>query len=168
MTVRNYTRTLLLLALFTLGLGGFLLHLRAHVFTHLSTNPAFYSPLISGILSVVVIPLLFLSKKTMAYGYVLNGMLAILGTVTMAHFSIAHLALPLSFGTIMFKTTFADIMLLWGKFFVGKVLFDLELFGYDNTREKKGSFYRYPHLGWWTVHLVVISTVYSLGHILWR
>jgi hypothetical protein len=168
MTVRNYTKTVLILALFSMGLGGFLLHLRIHIIPQLSTNAAFYSPLVAGILSVIVIPLLFFSKKTIAYGYVLNGLLAILGTVTMVHFSIGHLTVPVSFGTIMLKTTFADIMLLWGKFFAGKALFDLELFGYDHLREKKGTIYRYPHLGWWTVHLAVISIVYSLGHIIWR
>lgn len=168
MTVRTYTKTILLLALVTLGLGGALLHLRIHILPQIGENYAMLMPLVAGILSVVIIPLLFLYKKTIAYGYVLNGILVILGTITMAHFSIANLAFPVSFGTILFKTTFADILLLWGKFFVGKALFDLELFGYDHAREKKGIFYRYPNMGWWAIHLVVISTVYSLGHLLWR
>jgi hypothetical protein len=168
MSVRTYTRTILLLALFTLGLGGALLHLRAHILPQLSQNPSFAVPLISGILSVIIIPLLFLSKKTIHYGYVLNGILVILGTVTMAHFSLAHLAVPISLGSLVLKTTFADIMLLWGRFFVGKSLFDLELFGYEQSREKKGISYRYPNMGWWGIHLVAISTVYYLGHLVWR
>jgi hypothetical protein len=168
MTVRTYTKAILLLALVTLGLGGTLLHLRIHILPQLAENATFAVPLLSAVLSIVIVPLLFLFKKTIAYGYVLNGILAILGTVTMAHFSMVHLNAPLSIATVMLNTTFGDILLLWGKFFTGKALFDLELFGYDRTREKKGTFYRYPHMGWWTIHLVVISTVYTLGHLLWR
>lgn len=73
MTVRTYTKTILLLALFTLGLGGALLHLRIHILPQLTENATFAIPLISAILSVVIVPLLFLAKKTIAYGYVLNG-----------------------------------------------------------------------------------------------
>jgi hypothetical protein len=168
MTVRMYTKTILLLALVTLGLGGALLHLRIHILPQIGENYAMIMPLVAGILSVIIVPLLFLFKKTLAYGYVLNGILAILGTVTMAHFSIVHLSAPVSFATVMLNTTFGDILLLWGKFFVGKSLFDLEMVGYDRSHEKKGITYRYPHMGWWMIHLVVISTVYSLGHLLWR
>jgi hypothetical protein len=57
---------------------------------------------------------------------------------------------------------------LWGNFFVGKALFDLEFFGYDPNRERKGRTWRYPNLGWWMVHLVAISAVYYVGHALWR
>ena len=54
------------------------------------------------------------------------------------------------------------------EFFVGKALFDLEFFGYDATRPKKGVTYRYPHLGWWLIHFVLVALVYYLGNRLWR
>jgi hypothetical protein len=165
MTVRTYVKSTLLASLVALALGGFLLHLRIHPFTH---SPSKLIPFVSGLLSLVLVPLLFSFRKTLSYGYVLNGMLVILGTVAMAHFSISNWPKPVSVGAILLKTTLADIALLWGKFFVGKALFDLELYGYDRDQAKKGITCRYPNYGWWMVHLVVLSLVYYLGHLVWR
>jgi hypothetical protein len=127
-----------------------------------------FIPLISGLLSILVIPLLFSFRKTIEYGYVLNGMVVIIGTVAMAHLSIVYWPAPATVGSIILKTTLADIVILWGKFFIGKALFDLEFFGYDPRMAKKGKTYRYPHLGWWLIHLAAISLVYLLGNLLWR
>ena len=165
MTARTYVKTLLLCALVSLALGGLLLHLRIHP---VSQNPSNLVAPVAGILSVVVVPFLFSRKSLVEYGYVLNGMLVIVGTITMTHFSLAHWPAPATFETVILKTLLADISLLWGNFFVGKALFDLEFFGYDPTREKKGKTWRYPNLGWWIVHLVAISAVYYVGHVLWR
>src|SRR4030043_977942 len=163
MTIRTYTKAILLTALVTLSFGGFLLHVRIHP---VAQNSANLIPLVCGGLSILVIPLLFSFKKTVEYGYVLNGILVIIGTIGMAHFSIVHWPAPATVGAILLKTTLADIAILWGKFFVGKALFDLEFFGYDPHKAKKGITYRYPNLGWWTVHLVAISLVYLLGNLL--
>jgi hypothetical protein len=165
MTIRTYTKAILLAALVTLSLGGFLLHVRIHP---VSQNSANLIPLISGLLSILIIPLLFSFRKTIEYGYVLNGMVVIIGTIAMAHFSIVHWPAPATVGSIILKTTLADIVILWSKFFVGKALFDLEFFGYDQHKAKKGTTYRYPNLGWWLVHLAAISLVYFLGNLLWR
>jgi len=91
-----------------------------------------------------------------------------LGTVLMADFTIGTFQGPVTFEAVIFKSTIADIAILWGKFFVGKALFDLEMFGYDATQEKRGVTYRYPNYGWWLVHLGVIALVYYLGKTLWR
>jgi hypothetical protein len=165
MTIRTYTKSILLTALVTLSLGGFLLHVRIHP---VSQNPANFIPLIAGLLSILVIPLLFSFKKTVEYGYVLNGFLVIIGTIGMAHFSLVHWPAPATAGSIIFKTMLIDILILWSKFFIGKALFDLEFFGYDQVKTKKGTTYRYPNLGWWLVHLAAISLVYFLGNQLWR
>jgi len=165
LSIRSYIKTTLIAALVALAIGGFLLHARIHPFTKNSSN---FVPFISGILSIIIVPLLFSYKKTLSYGYVLNGMLAILGTVVMAHFTIVYWPKPLTITSILLQTTLADIVLLWGKFFVGKALFELESRGYDAATVKKGIFYRYPNYGWWLVHLVVISLIYSLGHLIWR
>jgi len=165
MTVRTFVRSILLGALVAMATGGFMLHTRIHP---IAQNPSSLVPLCAGILSIVVVPLLFLSGRTMAYGYVLNGFLAIIGTVVMAHFSLVHWPVPATLENILIKTLLADILILWGKFFVGKALFELETFGYDRNRPKTGLTYRYPNMGWWTIHLVAISLVYALGHILWR
>jgi hypothetical protein len=165
MTVRTYTKSILLAALVTLSLGGFLLHVRIHP---IAQNSANVIPLIAGLLSILVIPLLFSFKKTIEYGYVLNGMLVIIGTIGMAHLTIVNWPAPATVGSIILKTTLADILVLWSKFFVGKALFDLEFFGYDQGKTKKGTTYRYPNLGWWLVHLAAISLVYLLGNLVWR
>jgi len=142
-----------------------MLHLRIHPASKSTSN---FVPLISGILSVIVVPLLFSSKKTVSYGYVLNGFLVIIGTVAMAHFALRNWPQPPSLESILLKTTFPDIMVLWTKFFIGKALFDLELFGYDSGRNRVGVAYRYPNTGWWLVHLVGVSVVYTLSGWLWR
>jgi hypothetical protein len=165
MTTRTYVKTMLLCALVSLALGGLLLHLRIHP---VAQNLSFLVAPVAGILSIVVVPFLFSYKSLVEYGYVLNGMLVIVGTITMTHFSLARWPVPATFETVILKTLLADILLLLGNFFVGKALFDLEFFGYDPRREKKGKTWRYPNLGWWIVHLVGISAVYYAGHVLWR
>lgn len=165
MTIRTYVRSLLLIALIILSLGGFLLHLRIHP---ISKNTSNLIPVVSGTLSLVVIPLLFYFKNTIAYGYVLNGFLVIVGTIGMTHFSIVHRPNSLTVGSILLTTTFCDLLILWCKFFIGKALFDLEFYGYDDSRTKKGRTFRYPNLGWWWVHLAGVSLVYFLGNLLWR
>jgi len=164
MTVRTYIRSTLLGALVVLSLAGFLLHSRVHL---ISKNPAFIVPFVACILGIAVIPALFWFKKTVAYGYVLNGFLCIIGTVTMTHFAIAHRSAPGSPPDIVLKSMVLDIFILWSKFFIGKALFELETLGYDPNRPKAGITYRYPNLGWWLIHLAAVSFVYSLGHRLW-
>ena len=165
MTVKTYVRSIMLGALITPALGGFMLHSRIHP---IAQNPSFLVPFYGGILSSVVVPLLFLFPKTIAYGYVLNGFLAIIGTIVMAHFSLIHWPAPATLQTILLKTLLADILILWGKFFVGKALFELETFGYDQNKPKVGITYRYPNMGWWMIHLIAISLVYFLGNHFWR
>src|SRR5208337_172455 len=165
MTIRTYIKATLLLALVAVSLGGLMLHLRIHP---VSKNTSNFLPLLSGILSVIIVPLLFSSKKTISYGYTLNGFMVIVGTIAMAHFSVMNWPQPSSLESIVLKTTLPDIMVLWTKFFIGKALFDLELFGYDSGRNKMGLTYRYPNTGWWLVHFTVVSMVYALSNWLWR
>ena len=164
MTVKTYTRTILLAALVALALAGFIIHARVHLITK---NPSFIVPFVAGILNIAVIPALFWFKRTIAYGYVLNGFLCIIGTVTMGHFAIARWFEPTSPPDILLRSMVIDILIVWGKFFVGKALFDLETFGYYPSRPKRGITYRYPNMGWWLIHLAAVSFVYSLGNLLW-
>ncbi len=165
MTIRTYIRLILLGALVALSLAGFLIHSRIHLITQ---NLSFLVPFVAGLLNIAVIPALFWFKKTIAYGYVLNGFLCIIGTVTMGHFAVARWFDPKSPPDILLKSMVIDILIVWGKFFVGKALFELETIGYDPNRPKAGLSYRYPNMGWWLIHLAAISFVYSLGHLLWR
>jgi hypothetical protein len=124
----------LLIALFLLALSGLLLHYRIHNFMIADTLqpgnfildgtrfPATLFPLID----VVLVTALFMSRKTAVYGYLLNGLIVIYGTIFMAHFSISEMiakSVPLS--SMLLKSTLPDIGIAWGDFFVGKALYDL-------------------------------------------
>ncbi|MBI2440001.1 MAG: hypothetical protein HYV35_01370 [Lentisphaerae bacterium] len=160
-----HTKKRLLLALILMALGGFLLHLRIHPFAQNSSN---LLPIVAGLISIIVIPALFSFRKTIAYGYVLNGLLVIVGTIVMAHYAMAHKPDPLTWRSLLIGTTLADILVLWGKFFIGQALFDLEMFGYDRQPARAGRSWRYPNLGWWFIHLLAIAYIYALGNIWWR
>jgi hypothetical protein len=85
---------------------------------------AFLFPLID----VILVTALFTSRKTSVYGYLLNGIIVIYGTVFMAHYSIAELtAKSAPLGDWFLKSTLPDIGISWGDFFVGKALYDLNL-----------------------------------------
>jgi hypothetical protein len=165
MTIKTHVKSTLLLALIVVSLGGLLLHLRIHP---VSKNTSNLLPVVSGILSIIVVPVLFSTKKTIGYGYTLNGFLVIIGTIAMSHFAFANWPQPSTLESIVMKTTLPDIIVLLGKFFIGKAIFDLELFGYDPGKQKAGITYRYPNTGWWLVHFAAVSGVYALGGWLWR
>ena len=165
MTQKQHLRVLLICTILFLSLGGLLLHSRIHP---VDTHPWNFIPALSGVLSVVVITLLFCFRRTVAYGYVLNGITVIIGTIAMAHFSLKNIPPVLSLQTVLLKTLLPDIVILWGKFTVGKVLFELELLKQPEDAIRKGRFFRYPNVGWWWVHLLALSIVYTLGNLIWR
>jgi hypothetical protein len=166
MTQKDNVRFLLMFSLVALALGGFILHTRIHPLEKEAGN---IIPAVAGILSVIIIPILFYFRQTVAYGYVLNGMTVILGTVAMAHYSLRH---PPEAGwtlqTVLFGTLLMDIIILWAKFTVGKALFELELLRQPEAPARTGRYFRYPNMGYWWVHLFAISIVYSLGIQFWK
>ncbi|HMK61079.1 MAG TPA: hypothetical protein VK452_08030 [Dissulfurispiraceae bacterium] len=128
----------LLSALFLLALCGLLLHLRIHYFlipdkalpSLVRLDPTRFLAFFFSVMDVFVVTILFMSRKTAAYGYLLNGLIVIYGTIIMAHFSIAEMsikAIPLS--QMVLKSTLADIGIAWADFFVGKALYDHYLRG---------------------------------------
>lgn len=127
------TKRTLLAALFIMAVAGLLLHLRIHPFLvpdkvnpALSVfNPTNFFAFIFPLVDVVLVTALFMSRRTAVYGYVLNGLIVIYGTVFMAHFSIAQFiaqAVPPS--KWILNSTLPDIGMAWADFFVGKALFD--------------------------------------------
>jgi hypothetical protein len=129
----NPTRRVLLAVLVLLAVGGCLLHFRVHP-TFLPDKehpgatifrPSYVAATALPLLDLVLVTLLFTSRRTAAYGYLLNGLLVIYGTVLMGHFSIAMLApkgpSPMDW---VLKSTLADIAIAWGDFFAGKALYD--------------------------------------------
>jgi hypothetical protein len=148
MTVKRNLRLSLIIGIWFLALGGWGLHLFIHPPAKETSN---LIPFIAGLISVILVPLLFSFKRTLPYAYVLNGMLAIVGTITMLKYKL-----------------FPDILILWAKFLLGKVLFDLEMMKNEDTLHRKGRFWRYPNMGWWWVHTVVMSAAFLVGYYFWQ
>jgi len=100
------------LALMLIALGGLLLHTRIHPTTSGVNN---WVPLIAGLVSVVVVPILFLSSRTVVAGYLLNLATVVAGIVMMALFSIEHWEGPVTLNTVLLKSTLPDILVLLAK-----------------------------------------------------
>jgi hypothetical protein len=128
----------LLTALFLLAISGLMLHYRIHNFMVADKmNPGSFMfdstkfmatlfPLIDALL----VTALFMTRRTAVYGYLLNGLIVIFGTIFMAHFSIAEItAKSIPFPAMLLKSTLPDIGIAWGDFLVGKALYDLYLKG---------------------------------------
>lgn len=127
-------KSTLLTALGLLAFGGLLLHYRIHYFMvadklHAGAtvfSGSLFLATLFPLIDLVLVTALFCSKNTVVYGYLLNGMLAIYGTVFMTHFSLAQMvakSLPLQ--SMFLNSTLPDIAVLWADFFVGKALYEL-------------------------------------------
>ncbi len=155
MNKKHLIKATLISAFFLMALGGWLLHARIHPPMEKATS---LIPFVAGIASTFVLTALFCFHRTVYLAYIINGMLAIVGTITMAHFSLAEG----SWGML------PDIAILWTKFCLGKAIFDLETLKADTNTVPKGRFWRWPNMGWWWVHLVGLTAIYAIGHLLWK
>jgi hypothetical protein len=122
-------RILLLIVLFLLALGGLIVHYSIHPFIladHFSGT--FFLSNILPFLDVVLVTILFLSRKTAIYGYLLNGLIVIFGTILMAHFNIADLMVnPIPPSQWVMNSMLVSIGITWVDFFVGKALYNVYL-----------------------------------------
>lgn len=78
-----------------------------------------------SLVDVIIVTALFSSRRHAHYGYLLNGLLVIYGSILMSHFSIAGLAgksLPLT--DMILRSTIPDIAIAGGDFLIGKALYD--------------------------------------------
>jgi hypothetical protein len=163
---KDYVRTVLILAVFLLALGGWLLHLRIHP---TSKDPENYIPFVAGFISVFLIPVLFIFRSTISFAYLLNGMTVIIGTIAMTRFTIENPPQAWTLQTIFLGTLLADIILLWGKFAVGKAIFEFELaVNQPEGPMRSGRFFRFPNMGFWFAHVVTLTVVYIFGGYLWK
>jgi len=129
-------KSTLIIALFLLAISGFLLHYRVHPFltpdkvnqgTFIFNTTNFLASLFS-LIDAVVVTSLFLSRKTAVFGYLLNGLIVIFGTILMAHFSIVDIiAKSIPVTSWLTRSTLPDIGIAWADFLVGKSLYDLYL-----------------------------------------
>lgn len=154
MQMKSYVKTMLIIALFVVAFGGLGLHYRIHA---PAKHDFGYVPFIAGLISAFVIPALFYFRKTLHLAYLVNGFTVIIGVITMTHFSIVKAPI------------LPDISILLGKFFIGRAIFCIEVFPMDGGINNPGwRWIRYPNMGFWAVHLVLLSVVYYLGSLLWR
>lgn len=127
-----------LIALILISVSGLLLHLRIHPFfiinplapTEKIFSSTYFMAALLPIIDAVVVTILFSSRKTAVYGYLLNGLIVIYGTILMGHFSINQMIvknIPLK--DMLLKSTLPDIGIAWGDFFIGKALYDFYLKG---------------------------------------
>ena len=166
MKKKDNLRVILILAIFFLALGGWLLHMRIHPFDKDAEN---YIPLVAGFISVIVTPVLFIFRSTIPLAYLINGITVIIGTIAMTHYSIENAPQVWTLQTIFMGTLLADIALLWGKFAVGKALFELELtVNEPDAPMRSGRFFRFPNMGFWFVHVVTLTAVYIIGGYFWK
>jgi hypothetical protein len=130
------TRKTLLAALFLLALSGLMLHYRIHNFMvpdKLNPGAFFFDKtkflsFLFPCIDLFLVTLLFVSRRTVVYGYLFNGLLVIYGTIFMIHFSIAELtARSAPLDAWFLKSTIPDIGIAWADFFVGKALYDLHM-----------------------------------------
>ncbi|PKN84268.1 MAG: hypothetical protein CVU51_10800 [Deltaproteobacteria bacterium HGW-Deltaproteobacteria-1] len=162
MRKKDYLRFILILAIFFMALGGWLLHLRIH---ELGKNSSNYIPAIAGLISVFIVPVLFIFRSTISFAYLINGMTVIIGTITMVHFSLLNPPPVWTFSAVLFGTLLPDIVLLWGKFAVGKALFEMDMaLNQPDAPMRKGRFFRFPNMGFWHAHVVTLSVVYLIGN----
>ncbi|HEX2966645.1 MAG TPA: hypothetical protein VHO84_12715 [Syntrophorhabdaceae bacterium] len=127
------TKRALLFALILLALTGLTIHYRVHPFLSsqngtIQFSGTFFLANILPFIDVVCVTALFLSRKTVVYAYLLNGLLVIFGTILMTHFSIANLiaeAVPPA--QWILNSLLPDIGIAWADFFVGKALYNTYL-----------------------------------------
>ena len=105
-----------LLALFLISLGGWLLHFRIHPPAADADNLV---PAIFGVVSILVVPVLFSQKRTVAWAYILNVAAVAVGTVAMALWSVNNWQGPVTWQAVLLKSTLADILILFAKLPLG-------------------------------------------------
>ena len=95
-----------------ISLIGFMAHMTLHPVTK-SLYFWLASPM--SVVSLLIIPLLFLRSATVAWGFMLNGFVVGAGTVGMSYFSMLNMEGPLTFYRLIAESTLPAILFLWIK-----------------------------------------------------
>ena len=104
-----------ILALFFISLGGLLLHLRFHKVVGEGAEAEYWIPTIFGLVTTFVLPFMFYSRGGAKAAYLITWLAVVIGTITMAAYSIEHMSGPVTFGSIILGSTLADILILFAK-----------------------------------------------------
>ncbi len=113
---------LLVLSLWLVSFGGLLLHTRIHPPALAAAN---WVPVIVGAISVVVVPMLFMFRRTLAIAYLLNFTSVVVGGVMMVLFSVEHWEGQVTWKGVLLETTLADILVLLAKLSIAHAILRL-------------------------------------------
>lgn len=106
-------------ALVLMSAGGFLLHVRIHPPAATAFN---WIPVVVTLFNVFVLPFLFNRRGTAPAAYVINWATVVIGTITMAYYSITNPHAELTFFRIPTHTTFPDIVILAARLPMGEII----------------------------------------------
>lgn len=113
-------RRILIISMFLLALGGFLLHYRIHPFVGI-----YRFAIIVSLLDVFLVTALLCVRSLAIYGLVLKGMFTILAVVLMGHFSIVgFIGKNPTLSDWVFKSTLADILIALSGFLITRAIYD--------------------------------------------
>jgi hypothetical protein len=121
-------RHMLLAAMFLLALGALVLHFSTYSPFNENGELNFTNAMASlfPLVDVILVTWLFSRKKTAAWGYLLNGLLVIYGTVFMTHCGWAKVYSPEApLWRYIVTPTSPNIIIAWADFFMGAVLYKL-------------------------------------------
>ncbi len=151
----------LIVELWLLTLGGFLLHNHLHPLpTALHPQPAAdFLPFTWDIVALVTLPFLLNYRSTVIVGYLVNGIGVIVGTVAMASFSFMKPPHPLDVSSFFLATTFPLILIVSSKLLIGQIVL--------NNFYPQGLGRVFTPF-WWARHYVYIAAMFTIGHFVWR
>jgi len=154
--------TELILALFFISVGGWLLHFRIHPILPDAArmrNSANFFPFTVGLTSMLVTPVLLWFRRTLLVGYLLNGIGALTGMLLMTYFSLATFRHPFTLAGVFTGTLVADVLIAFSRLFLGQRIL--------HTYYPSGTGRMFT-AWWWTRHAFYVSVVFLLGHSVWR
>ena len=130
-------KRILVVSLILLAFLGFIRHYEIHPFLILNDNGDKYQfdsinflATFLSFIDLTMVSVLFCFRKTAVFGYVLNGMIVIYGTVLMIHYSLAQIEISTtSFFDIIKYSTLPYIAIAWFDFFLGRALFNAYMHG---------------------------------------
>ena len=149
-------------ALMLLSAGGLLMHLAWHPpllpgIPH--GEPDNLIPFLFGLAGLIAVPLLVCSKRTWLWGYLINGFGVILGSILMAHDSIAEWQAVPDASQLLLHSNLHLILLLMPKVIIGQRIL---------LHYKPNGAGRMFTPGWWVRHFVYLTVVFTVGGLIGR
>lgn len=95
-----------------ISLFGVLLHGRIHP---LGKSLYFWLAAPVSLFSLIVIPILYVRSSTVAWGFLLNAITVLAGTIGMSYYSLLNVEPPFTLSRIITESTLLKILFLWLK-----------------------------------------------------